>query len=304
MNTSQMRIVFYGTPEFSVPSLEKLVAEGYNVVGVVTAPDKKSGRGLKVTSVPVKECADRLQIPTLQPTNLKDPEFLDALKAWNADLQIVIAFRMLPESVWNMPPKGTFNLHASLLPNYRGAAPINWAIINGEKETGCTTFFLKHEIDTGDLIDFFKEPISDDDNVGSLYERLMNKGADLVVSSVAKIASGNYTLKPQILIGTEKKAPKIFTETCVINWEQTAEEIHNFVRGLAPYPVAKTYINHKLFKIHKTEKLDKELQQDLETDNKTYLHLKTGKGTISILEIQMEGKKKMNIGEFLRGSKI
>ena len=237
MNTP-LRIIYMGTPEFAVPGLDALVDSGCNVVAVITAPDKPAGRGLKLQMSPVKEAALKHDIPVLQPEKLKSEEFLETLKSYQADLQIVVAFRMLPEVVWNMPRLGTFNLHASLLPQYRGAAPINWAIINGEKETGVTTFFLKHEIDTGDIIIQEKEEILPSDNVGTLYEKLMNKGAAVIVKTVKLIQSENYTTSSQQFSEELNLAPKIFKETCEIDWNKSAIEIQNFVRGLSPYPAA------------------------------------------------------------------
>src|SRR6478736_8938465 len=250
---NNLRIVFMGTPEFAVPSLEILVENKFCVVTVITAPDKPQGRGQKLSYSPVKECALKHNIPVLQPTNLKSPEFQEELKSYHANLQIVVAFRMLPEVVWAMPALGTFNLHASLLPQYRGAAPINWAIINGEKETGATTFFLKHEIDTGSIIFQEKEPILDSDNVGSLYERLMIKGAGLVLKTVRAIEQGDYPSVVQPANIDIKHAPKIFKETCEINWNQSSEAVRNFVRGLSPYPGAWVTLNGKVFKILKCE---------------------------------------------------
>lgn len=296
-----------GTPEFAVPSLEILIEHQFNVVAVITAPDKPQGRGQKITFSPVKECAIKYNIPVLQPTNLKSPQFLEELKRYNANLQVVVAFRMLPEVVWSMPEFGTFNLHASLLPQYRGAAPINWAIINGEKETGVTTFFLKHEIDTGSIIFQEREAIYETDDVGSLYERLMKKGSELVLKTVQAIASGNYPSQPQPEPKQIKHAPKIFKETCEINWSLPAEHVHNFVRGLSPYPAAWTTLNGKTFKIFKTKVLETQLNSDtgqIQTDNKTYLYHETSNGSISILELQPEGKKRMGIEEFFRGNKI
>jgi methionyl-tRNA formyltransferase len=294
-----------GTPEFAVPSLEILVENKFSVVAVITAPDKPQGRGQKLSYSPVKECALKHNLPVLQPTNLKSPEFLEELKGYNANLQIVVAFRMLPEVVWAMPALGTFNLHASLLPQYRGAAPINWAIINGEKETGATTFFLKHEIDTGSIIFQEKEPISDVDDVGTLYERLMHKGAKLVLKTVQAIEKGDYPSIPQFVQGESKHAPKIFKETCQINWNQSSESIRNFVRGLSPYPSAWTVINGRTFKIYKVEKVvDTQSASEFITDNKTYLYFKTSDGWISIEELQPEGKKRMMIQEFFRGNKL
>jgi methionyl-tRNA formyltransferase len=254
---NELRIIFMGTPEFAVPSLQILLENKINVVAVVTAPDKPQGRGQKIVYSPVKECALQYNVPVLQPTNLKSPEFLQELKSYNANLQIVVAFRMLPEAVWAMPSLGTFNLHASLLPQYRGAAPINWAVINGEKETGITTFFLKHEIDTGSIIYQEKETIYSDDTVGTLYERLMNKGGQLVLKTVRSIVAGNYPSLPQPTDIEIKHAPKIFKETCQIDWNKTSEQIRNFVRGLSPYPAAWGIINEKTFKIFKISIADK-----------------------------------------------
>ena len=302
---NELRIIFMGTPEFAVPSLEILVENKFSVVAVITAPDKPQGRGQKLSYSPVKECALKHNIPVLQPTNLKSPEFLEELKGYNANLQIVVAFRMLPEVVWAMPALGTFNLHASLLPQYRGAAPINWAIINGEKETGATTFFLKHEIDTGSIIFQEKEPISDVDDVGTLYERLMHKGAKLVLKTVQAIEKGDYPSIPQVVQEENKHAPKIFKETCQINWNQSSESIRNFVRGLSPYPSAWTVINGRTFKIYKVEKVAyTQSASEFITDNKTYLYFKTSDGWISIEELQPEGKKRMMIQEFFRGNKL
>lgn len=296
-----------GTPEFAVPSLEILVQNKFNVVAVITAPDKPQGRGQKLMPSPVKECALKFNIPVLQPTNLKSPAFLEELKSYNANLQIVVAFRMLPEVVWAMPSLGTFNLHASLLPQYRGAAPINWAIINGEKETGVTTFFLKHEIDTGSIIFQEKEPILDSDDVGSLYERLMKKGSQLVLKTVKAIEAGIYPSLPQSSDIETKHAPKIFKETCQINWNQSTTQIINFVRGLSPYPAAWTVLDGKTYKIFKCQSAVADRPStvgQLETDNKTYLYVKTLDGWISILEFQPEGKKRMTVEEFFRGNKI
>jgi methionyl-tRNA formyltransferase len=277
-----------GTPEFAVPSLEILIENKYNVVAVITAPDKPQGRGQKLTPSPVKESALKHNLPVLQPTNLKSPQFLEELKSYQANLQIVVAFRMLPEVVWAMPELGTFNLHGSLLPQYRGAAPINWAIINGEKETGVTTFFLKHEIDTGSIIFQEKEPINEDDTVGTVYERLMHKGAKLVLKTVQAIEQGNYPSVPQPQGIEIKHAPKIFKETCQINWNQSSQNIVNFVRGLSPYPSAWTTINEKVFKIFKVSLPSSHFQhpatsiQNYITDNKTYLYFKTSDGFVSI----------------------
>jgi methionyl-tRNA formyltransferase len=304
---NNLRIVFMGTPEFAVPSLEILVKNNLHVVAVITAPDKPQGRGQKIAYSPVKECALRNNIPVLQPTNLKSPEFLQTLKSFDANLQIVVAFRMLPEAVWAMPALGTFNLHASLLPQYRGAAPINWAIINGEKETGVTTFFLQHEIDTGSVIFQEKENITDDDTVGSLYERLMHKGSDLVLKTVKAIESGSYPSTPQQSGVPIKTAPKIFKETCEVNWHHSSADIRNFVRGLNPYPGAWFSLQGKTFKLYKVQPVEgsDEIQPGgYRTDNKSYLHVKTADGWLAVEEIQPEGKKRMMIEEYFRGNKI
>jgi methionyl-tRNA formyltransferase len=304
-----LKIIFMGTPEFAVPSLEILIKNNINVVAVITAPDKPQGRGQKIVFAPVKSCALQHNIPVLQPSNLKSPAFIDELKSFQADLQVVVAFRMLPESVWSMPPLGTFNLHASLLPQYRGAAPINWAIINGEKETGVTTFFLRHDIDTGSIIFQDREPILDDDDAGSLYGRLMQKGASLVLKTAQAIQSRKYNAVAQPENGEIKHAPKIFKETCEIKWEKTTEEIRNFVRGLTPYPGAWTTIEQKNFKVFRTSPAERANANNKNpggyiTDNKNYLYVKTLDGWISIDEWQPEGKKRMTIPDFFRGNKL
>lgn len=304
--SENLRVVFMGTPEFAVPSLEILLQNKINVVAVITAPDKPQGRGQKISFSPVKECALKYNVPVLQPTNLKSEEFQSTLRSYIADLQVVVAFRMLPEAVWAMPVIGTFNLHASLLPQYRGAAPINWAIINGEKETGVTTFFLQHDIDTGSIIYQESEPIHANDTAGTLYERLMHKGAKLVLKTVQSIASKNYTTTPQQETST-KHAPKIFKETCEINWSQNTNAIINFVRGLNPYPSAWATINGKVFKIHRVSGAsgpNNTSAGELTSDSKKYLHIKSADGWISIDELQPEGKKKMGIEEFFRGNKL
>jgi len=296
-----------GTPEFAVPALEILIKNQYHVVAVVTAPDKPAGRGLKLKISPVKDCALKYNIPVLQPEKLKSPEFIQQLKSYRADLQIVVAFRMLPEAVWAMPRLGTFNLHASLLPQYRGAAPINWAIMNGERESGVSTFFLQHEIDTGDILFYEKEPINEDDNAGTLYSRLMNKGAGLVLKTVQSIEKGEYRPQPQNFSSALKTAPKIHKETCEIDWNKSAKEVNDFVRGLSPYPGAWTKINEKNCKIFKTkiiEPVPGKKAGEFSTDNKTYIYFNTGAGAVSVLELQLEGKKSMSIEEFLRGNKI
>ncbi|MCE6992701.1 methionyl-tRNA formyltransferase [Dyadobacter sp. CY323] len=305
--SNPLRIIFMGTPEFAVPSLQSLVEADSNVVAVVTVPDKPAGRGQKSTASPVKIYAEQRGIPVLQPEKLKDPAFLEALKSYDADLQVVVAFRMLPEVVWNMPAKGTFNLHSSLLPQYRGAAPINWAIINGETETGVTTFFIEKDIDTGKIIFQEKEPILPTDNVGTLYERLMLKGAGLVVRTVEAIEYGNYPQQPQQEAEVLKSAPKIFRETCEINWNKPAIEIHNFVRGLSPYPAAWTILNGLSCKIFETSVIESSEEAnpgDFRTDHKSTLHFKTSDGWLAIENLQLEGKKRMNTGDFLRGYRL
>ncbi|WP_262711558.1 methionyl-tRNA formyltransferase [Dyadobacter luticola] len=302
-----LRIIFMGTPEFAVPSLQSLVENNSNVVAVITVPDKPSGRGQNLTKSPVKIYAESQGIPVLQPEKLKNPEFLEELKSYEADLQVVVAFRMLPEVVWSMPTKGTFNLHSSLLPQYRGAAPINWAVINGDTETGVTTFFIEKDIDTGKIIFQEKEPIHRDDNVGTLYERLMQKGAALVVKTVEAIEEGNYPQIPQEEPEEIRSAPKIFRETCEIDWNKSAVQIHNFVRGLSPYPAAWTTLNGLSCKIFKTALVDSDEPGnvgDMKTDNKSYLYFKTADGWIAIEELQLEGKKRLAIGDFLRGYKF
>jgi methionyl-tRNA formyltransferase len=305
---AELRIIFMGTPEFAVPSLEILLANKYNVVAVITAPDKPQGRGQKLTHSPIKATALEHNIPVLQPTNLKSEAFIRDLKGYEANLQVVVAFRMLPEVVWSMPSLGTFNLHASLLPQYRGAAPIHWAIINGEKETGVTTFFLRHEIDTGGILFQEKEPILEHDTVGTLYDRLMLKGAQLVHKTVKAIASGQYKALAQQAEGTLHHAPKISKETCEINWNQPAEQVRNFVRGLSPYPAAWARIQGKIYKILSVSIDEKIAAQNepgsINTDNKNYLCIKTLDGWISIAELQPEGKRKMNIREYFSGNKI
>jgi methionyl-tRNA formyltransferase len=301
-----MRIVYLGTPEFAVPSLQILVENGYEVVGVVTAPDKPAGRGNRMQMSEVKKYALSQNLNLLQPEKLKDPVFLENLQALKADLQIVVAFRMLPEAVWNMPPLGTFNLHASLLPKYRGAAPINWAIMNGEKETGVTTFFLKHEIDTGNIIFQEKEIILPNDNVGTLYERLMHKGAQLVLKTVQAIEKGEVQTFPQI--GEVTHAPKIFRETCQIDWGRSVQEIHNFVRGLAPYPAAWTNLRGKNCKIYEIDtqilQIDRKANVgEVYTDGK-HLAFKGKDGWIAVKDLQIEGKKRMLVTEFLKGFRL
>lgn len=309
-----LRIIFMGTPEFAVPSLNKLYEAGYNIVGVVTVPDKPAGRGMKLTESAVKIFAREKNLKILQPEKLKAPSFIEELTSLNADVQVVVAFRMLPEIVWNMPPMGTINLHGSLLPQYRGAAPINWAIINGEKETGVTTFKLKHEIDTGDILLQEKIEIKDDETAGSLHDKMKEIGAELLLKTIDELATGTLAEIPQnsprtnhvpIAIGTLIfHAPKIYTETCEIGWDSDVAEIYNFIRGLSPYPTAFTFLNGKKLKIFSSEKEMSNYNNETGkyfTDHKTFLKFSAKDGFISLKEIQLEGKKKMRIEDFLRG---
>jgi len=300
-----LRIVFMGTPEFAVALLAALANAGCHIVGVITAPDKPKGRGRQLMTSAVKEYALAHNLPVLQPTNLKEESFLTELKKLKADLQIVVAFRMLPEVVWSMPPLGTFNLHGSLLPQYRGAAPINWAIINGEEETGVTTFFLQHTIDTGNIILQAIEPITKEDNVGSLYERLMVLGAKTVVKTVKLIANGKATTIAQKDVSPLKPAPKLFKETCEINWNQPATHVYNFIRGLSPYPAAWCVLNNNTFKIFKA-KIDTTTLAfgKIDSDGKSYIRIGCANESILIEELQAQGKKRMKVEDYLRGNTI
>lgn len=290
-----------GTPDFAVASLRAMVEAGYNIVGVITAPDRPAGRGQKLKESDVKVYAKSQNLHILQPTNLKNEDFLEELRALKADLQVIVAFRMLPEVVWNMPPLGSINVHGSLLPNYRGAAPIHWAVINGEQETGVSTFFLKHQIDTGNIIGQAKTPIGPDETTGEIYHRLMHLGADLLLNTLEQIDKETYEEVPQDLSQEAKHAPKIFKEHCRIDWSTSAQEIHNLVRGLNPFPTAFTELNGKNVKIH-TSKLS-ELQENLKpgeikvADKK--LLVGTGTTTIQIIGIQMEGKKRSSATDFI-----
>lgn len=304
--SKDLRIIFMGTPDFAVASLDILVQNGFNIVGVITAPDKPAGRGLQLQESAVKQYAVSKGLHVLQPEKLKNPAFIAALTALKADLQVVVAFRMLPEMVWNMPPEGTINVHASLLPNYRGAAPINWAIINGEKESGVTTFKLQHEIDTGDILFSDKVAIREDETAGELHDALMQTGASLLLKTVQAIAAGNIQGTPQdnIPAAEIKHAPKIFKETCQINWEQPLDNIYNHVRGLSPYPAAWTTFqgkNLKIYKAHKEHTTPSKAPGDFDTDQKTYVKIAAPDGYLYLDEIQLEGKKKMDIEAFLRG---
>lgn len=313
MDKKDLRIVYMGTPEFAVESLKRLVEGGYNIVGVITMPDKPMGRhGSVLQPSPVKQYAVSQGLKVLQPEKLKNEEFVAELRSLNADLQIVVAFRMLPEVVWNMPRLGTFNLHASLLPQYRGAAPINWAVINGDTETGITTFFLKHEIDTGEIIDQVRVPIADTDNVEVVYERLMHLGGDLVLKTVDAILEGSVKTIPQeelAQVGELRPAPKIFKETCRIDWTIGVKRIYDFVRGLSPYPAAWTELYQEgtdpvMLKIFETEKLFCEhslAPGTIVTNCKTYFKIASSDGYVNVLSLQLAGKKRMEINDFLRG---
>lgn len=313
MDKKDLRIVFLGTPDFAVESLDKLYSNGYNIVGVITMPDKQAGRGHHLLQSAVKKYAVAHELNLLQPTNLKDPEFVEELRSLNADLFIVIAFRMLPEVVWTMPRLGTFNLHASLLPKYRGAAPINWAVINGDTETGVTTFFLKHEIDTGDIISQEKIAINPEDNVGDVHDRLMTLGAQLTLDTVEHIIKGDLKPIPQeSLINDEEPtpAPKIFKDTCHIDWSRPNTQIHNLVRGLSPYPAAwselvldgKSAGAMKILKTKPVAPIGGAIGEISIIDNK--LIVTTGDGAIELQEIQPAGKRPMEASAWLRGARF
>lgn len=306
MNKQDLRIVFIGTPDFAVASLKAILEAGYNVVGVITAPDKPAGRGLKLQESAVKAFAREKGVYIMQPPRLKNPEFLEELRSLKADIQVVIAFRMLPEAVWNMPPLGTFNLHASLLPDYRGAAPINWAIINGEKETGVSTFFLRHEIDTGDIVFREKVPIWEDTTAGELHDLLMEKGAGLVVRTLDAVCKGDYPAMPQEIRPDAPAAPKIFREHCLIDWNKPLNEVYNLIRGMSPYPAAFTYLAGHSLKILKAEKSEGSpgTPGEIFSDNKSLLRFSCPDGWIVVKELQMEGKKRMKTDEFLRGFNV
>lgn len=302
-----MRIIFMGTPDFAVASLDALIQSGEQVVAVVTVPDKPAGRGQKIHESAVKVYATQHHIPVLQPVKLRDEAFLAELKNYQADLQVVVAFRMLPEVVWNMPKHGTINVHASLLPQYRGAAPINHAIMNGEQESGVTTFLLQHEIDTGNILLAEKVTINETDTAGDLHDNLMVAGARTLLQTIQQLKGGNLQPKSQDdIVPTEtlKHAPKIFKEDCKINWDQPTDVVYNFIRGLSPYPTAFTVLNDKVLKIYKTEKeqtVTTAAPGTIETDQKSYLKFATQDGYIMVSELQLEGKKKMNVVDFLKG---
>ena len=311
-----MRIVFMGTPEFAVSSLEILIKSGFNVVAVITAPDKPAGRGQKIKQSAIKEFAIKQQIKILQPTNLKDSNFISELKALNADLQIVVAFRMLPEIIWDMPKLGTYNLHASLLPKYRGAAPINWAIINNEKETGVTTFKIKQAIDTGNILYREKINLNSDITAGELHDQLMKIGAELLHKTVVEINKNFIEGNELNFISQNDEntdhAPKITKELCKINWNKSGDEIYNLIRGLSPYPTAMAYLNNGddkplIIKIYNSSFKIIEHDYDnglLNTDNKTFLNAYCKNGIIQINDLQIEGKKRLLIADFLRGTKL
>lgn len=304
----QTRIVFMGTPEFAVASLDALVQAGFMVVAVVTAPDKPAGRGMQLQQSAVKKYALAHNIPVLQPEKLKNPEFLETLRGLKADLQVVVAFRMLPEAVWNMPPMGTLNVHGSLLPQYRGAAPINWAVINGEKFSGVTTFKLQHAIDTGDILLRETLPIGPDETAGELHDRMKEAGAKLLVNSINGLETNSLKPQPQEVFESGsglKHAPKIFTETCKIDPSNTAGQVHNLIRGLSPFPGAFTYLEGKMLKVYRslpaTAIMINGKTGQWITDGKNQLLLRCADGWLQLLEIQLEGKKRMNIADFLRG---
>jgi methionyl-tRNA formyltransferase len=309
MDYKDLRIVFMGTPPFAVASLEALVRTGFNIVGVVTAPDKPGGRGMALQQSAVKEYATKHGLPVLQPPRLKDPQFVSELQSLRADLQVVVAFRMLPEVVWSYPRLGTINLHGSLLPQYRGAAPINWAVINGEEETGVTTFKLQHEIDTGNILLQEKIGIGADETAGNLHDRMMLVGAELVVKTVKGLFDATLVETPQAQFssseaGTLQAAPKLFTDTCRIDWNLPAHKIFDLVRGLSPYPAAFTELEGKKLKIlaAKVQTLAERGRPGTHTtDGKSYLCFATADGYLAVTDLQLEGKKRMTVADFLRG---
>ena len=307
MDRTSLRLVFLGNPEFARHHLELLLTEGFNVVGVISAPDKPAGRGMNLRSTPVTQFARKMGITVLQPRNLKSEEFQAELKALKADIQVVIAFRMLPEAVWNMPPMGTINLHASLLPNYRGAAPINWAIINGEEETGVTSFKLKHVIDTGDILLQESCEIATNDTAGSLHDKLMHLGAPLMVRTLDGLLDGSLEEQAQESTAELKSAPKIFPEDCLLDFNADVGTIHNFIRGLSPYPVARMKLDDKILKVfqaHIKYAEPKGPSGQMESDGKHYLRINCKDGYLYLDQVQLEGKRKMNISDFLRGYRI
>ncbi|HWB26845.1 MAG TPA: methionyl-tRNA formyltransferase [Chitinophagaceae bacterium] len=306
------RIVFMGTPEFAVASLDALVQAGFTIAGVVTAPDKPAGRGMKLQESAVKKYAVEKGLFILQPEKLRSPVFTEELRALQADVQVVVAFRMLPEVVWNMPPMGTINLHASLLPQYRGAAPINWVVINGEKQTGVTTFKLQHAIDTGNILLQQKINIGEDETAGELHDEMKTVGAALLVKTIQQLANGTLQETTQDAVAAEQQtalhhAPKIFTETCKIDWNNNADSIHNLIRGLSPYPAAFSYLDGKMLKIYKSKKeITAHTFENgtIQSDGKTFLKFACNGGFIHALDLQLEGKKRMPVEDFLRGYRI
>ncbi|MBE9469421.1 MAG: methionyl-tRNA formyltransferase [Bacteroidetes bacterium] len=316
MSKSNLRIIFMGTPDFAVDTLKTLIENNYNIVGVITSPDKPAGRGKKIQQSAVKKFALEKKLNILQPTNLKNLEFIEQLQSLNADLQIIVAFRMLPEIVWNMPKLGSINLHASLLPQYRGSAPINWVIINGEAETGVSTFFLKHKIDSGDIIFQQKIIIEETDNFETLHDKLMNVGAELILKTLKAVENEQFPKVEQLeLIKNSnelKTAPKIFKQDCKINWNNELKEIHNFIRGLSPYPAAWTEIKStenkkfslKIFKTLKISEIHSFEPGKILSDNKNHIKIAVKDGFISIEQLQLQGKKRLNIKDFLRGFNI
>lgn len=308
MKKETPRIVFMGTPEFAVASLDALLQAGFNVVAVVTAPDKPAGRGMKLTESAVKQYAVSHELPVLQPEKLKAPEFLASLQALHADLQVVVAFRMLPEVVWNMPPMGTINVHGSLLPQYRGAAPINWAVINGEKKTGVTTFKLQHAIDTGNILLQASMPIGENETAGEVHDRMKVLGAELLVHTVKGLVDGTIQEQPQPADeGQLKHAPKIFTETCQIDWNHSAASIHNQIRGLSPFPGAFTQLHGKMLKVFESRFSNEAHAQapgSIDSDGKTFIRFAANDGWVNILTLQLEGKKRMAVADFLRGYRM
>ena len=312
MNAKDTRIVFMGTPPFAVASLDALVKAGFSIVSVVTAPDKPAGRGLQLQQSAVKKYAVENNLQVLQPTKLKDPAFIEALQKLDAGLFVVVAFRMLPEVVWDMPPMGTINVHGSLLPSYRGAAPINWAVINGEKETGVTTFKLKAAIDTGNILLQDKLPITEADTAGTIHDKMMILGANLLVTTLTGLINNTLVEQDQEAIIHQdpsllKHAPKIFTETCTIDWNNNTESIFNLIRGLSPFPGALTKLDDKILKIFTAQKeicVHNQQAGSIITDHKTYVKFACTDGYLDILDLQLEGKKRMGVADFLRGYKI
>lgn len=297
-----MRLVFMGTPDFAVPSLKALHAAGHEIAAVVTAPDRKRGRGQKLTPTPVKEFALEAGLPVLQPDSLKDPAFAQELQSLNAECFVIVAFRILPESVFSIPPRGSFNLHASLLPRYRGAAPINWALMKGETETGVTTFFLRPKVDTGSILLQESVPVHENMTAGELHDILADLGADVVVRTVAMIEAGEDEPHPQD-DSAATPAPKIFRETCAIDWQRDAREVHNHVRGLSPYPAAWTMLGDRQIQVLRTRIAEEESTGTpgsvLQTGDA--IRVQCGRGSVDILELKPEGRKAMTAEEYLRG---